>query len=163
MECYRDLVQRWYCERWEKYRDAPLNELSDWATTKITKRRQKSVNWIVCAIDRVMGLTDFNHLARGWFRRKALEGTYQELVYPVGEVSSWQRPNYLSQGEEPVPVRCGRCGARGHNRNSCRETIPQKKAKTGYSEQEHYYSEQEHYYSQQAMPFSFEAVDLNDP
>ncbi|GKG01612.1 hypothetical protein Tco_0306317, partial [Tanacetum coccineum] len=75
-----------------------------------------------------------------------------------------------SQGEEPVPVRCGRCGARGHNRNSCKETIPQKKAKTGYSkqehyysEQEHYYSEQEHYYSQQAMPFSFEAVDLNDP
>ncbi|GJU20858.1 hypothetical protein Tco_1154200 [Tanacetum coccineum] len=180
MEWYRDLVQRWYCEH------APLNELSDWATAKITKRRQKSVNWIVGAIDRVTGLTDFNHLAKGWFRRKALEGTYQELVYPVGEVSSWQRPNYLqvvkpplmdkkpagrpkstarirSQGKEPVPVRCGRCGAHGHNRNSCRETIPQKKAMTGYSQQEHYYSEQEHYYSQQAMPFSFKAVDLNDP
>ncbi|GJT35569.1 transposase, MuDR, MULE transposase domain protein [Tanacetum coccineum] len=226
MEWYRDLVQRWYCERQEKYRDAPLNELSDWAITKITKRRQKSVNWIVGAIDRyivyhvddrrrmhtvelysgtctcrkwqlsglpcghvlavcrVMGLTDFNHLAKGWFRRKALEGTYQELVYPVGEDSSWQRPNYLqvvktplmdkklagrpkrkarirSQGEEPVLVRCGRCGACGHNRNSCRETIPQKK--TRYSQQEHSYSEQGHYYSQQAMPFSFEASDLNDP
>ncbi|GJV28868.1 hypothetical protein Tco_1385316, partial [Tanacetum coccineum] len=137
----------------------------------------------------VMGLTDYNHLAKGWFRRKALEGMYQELVYPLGEVSSWQRPNYLqvvkaplmdkkptgrpkstarirSQGEEPVPVRCGRCGARGHNQNSYRETIPQKKAKTsatGYSQQEHYYSQQEHYYSQQAMPFSFEAVNLNDP
>ncbi|GJX32482.1 hypothetical protein Tco_0242337 [Tanacetum coccineum] len=84
----------------------------------------------VLAVCRVMGLTYFNHLAKGWFRRKALEGTYQELVYPVGEVSSWQRPNYLqvvksplmdkklagrpkskacirSQGEEPVPVRCG--------------------------------------------------------
>ncbi|GJX34767.1 hypothetical protein Tco_0246324 [Tanacetum coccineum] len=80
---------------------------------------------------KVMGLTDGNHLAKGWFRRKALEGMYQELVYPLGEVSSWQRPNYLqvvkapfmdkkptgrpkstarirSQGEEPVPIRCGR-------------------------------------------------------
>ncbi|GJW13046.1 transposase, MuDR, MULE transposase domain protein [Tanacetum coccineum] len=165
------------------FHDAPLNELSDWAITKITKRRQKSVNWIVGTIDRVMGLIDFNHLAKGWFRRKALEGTYQELVYLVGEVSSWQCPNYLhvvkpplmdkkpagrpkrkarirSQGKEPVPVRCGRCGARGHNQNSCRETIPQKK--TRYSQQEHSYSEQGHYYSQQAMPFSFEASDLND-
>nr|GEU64182.1 transposase, MuDR, MULE transposase domain protein [Tanacetum cinerariifolium] len=101
----------------------------------------------VLAVCRVMGLIDFNHLAKGWFRRKALEGTYQELVYPVGEVSSWQRPNYFqavkptlmdkkpagrpksiarirSQGEEPVPVTCRRCGARGHNQNSCRETIP---------------------------------------
>ncbi|GJW90604.1 transposase, MuDR, MULE transposase domain protein [Tanacetum coccineum] len=224
MEWYRDLVQRWYCESREKYRDAPLNELSDWATTKITKRRKKSVNWIVGAIDmyrvyhvddrrriyivelysgtctcrkwqvsslpcghvlavcRVMGLIDCNHLAKGWFRRKSLEGTYKELVYPLGEVSSWQRLNYLqvvkaplmdkklagrpkstarirSQGEEPVPVRCGRCGARGYNRNLCRETIPQKKAKISATR----YSQQEHYYSQQAMPFSFEAVNLNDP
>nr|GEX75530.1 hypothetical protein [Tanacetum cinerariifolium] len=163
MEWYRDLVQMWYCERQDKYRDAPLNELSDWATTKITKRRQKSVTGLWTQ------LIDFNHLAKRWFRRKALEGTYQELVYPLGEVSSWQRPNYLqvvkpplidknpagtpkstarirSQGEEPVPVRCGRCGARGHNQYSCRETIPQNKAKTGYSQKEHYYSEQEHYY-----------------
>ncbi|GKD36004.1 transposase, MuDR, MULE transposase domain protein [Tanacetum coccineum] len=105
-EWYRKLVQRWYCERREKYKDGPLDELS----------------------------------------------TYQELVYHVGEVSSWQIPNYLpnvkpphmdkqpsgrpkstkrirSQGEEPVTVRCGRCGARRHNRQGCRETISYTKRK----------------------------------
>ncbi|GJU25263.1 hypothetical protein Tco_1163884 [Tanacetum coccineum] len=81
-----------------------------------------------------------------------IESYYQGLVYHVGEVSSWQRPNYLpvvkpphmdkkpsgrpkstnsirSQGEEPVIVRCGRCNGCGHNREGCRETIPYKKAK----------------------------------
>ncbi|GKF28581.1 hypothetical protein Tco_0094923, partial [Tanacetum coccineum] len=45
------------------------------------------------AIFRVIGLTDCHRLAKGWFMRIALKGTYQELVYPVGEVSSWQIPN----------------------------------------------------------------------
>ncbi|GJV84833.1 transposase, MuDR, MULE transposase domain protein [Tanacetum coccineum] len=188
-------VEKWsraYCP------NAPLNELSDWATAKITKRRQKSVNWIVGAIDRyrvyhvddhrrmhtvelysdtctcrkwqlsglpcghvlavcrVMGLTYFNHLAKGWLRRKALEGTYQELVYPVGEVSSWQRPNYLQVVKPPLMDKNQLVDQRA-------KLVLYRKAKTGYSEQEHYYSEQEHYYSQQAMSFSFEAVDLNDP
>nr|GEX82016.1 transposase, MuDR, MULE transposase domain protein [Tanacetum cinerariifolium] len=80
---------------------------------------------------------------------------------PAGRPKSTTR--IISQGEELVPVRCGRCDTRGHNRNSCRETIPQKKAKTRYSQQEHYYSELEHYYSQQEMPFSFKVIDLNDP
>ncbi|GJV37943.1 transposase, MuDR, MULE transposase domain protein [Tanacetum coccineum] len=163
---------------------APLNELSDWAIAKITKRRQKSVNWIVGAIDRyiVYHVDDRRRMhtvelysgtctCRKWKLSGLPRGHVLALVYPVGEVSSWQRPNYLqvvktplmdkklvgrpkskarirSQGEEPVLVRCGRCGACGNNRNSCRETTPQKKAKTGYSQQEHYYSEQEHYYSQ---------------
>ncbi|GJS66083.1 transposase, MuDR, MULE transposase domain protein [Tanacetum coccineum] len=107
----------------------------------------------VLAICRVIGLTDCNHLAKGWFMRIALKGTYQELVYPMGEVSSWQIPNYLpdvkpphmdkqpsgrpksterirSQGEEPVIVKCGRCGVRGHNRQGCKETISYTKERT---------------------------------
>nr|GEV32353.1 hypothetical protein [Tanacetum cinerariifolium] len=180
MEWYRKLVQGWYCERREKYKDGPLDELGGWAKAKIRKRMQKILNWVVVgiavgrvyevddrrriqnvelcngtctcrkwkvsglpcghvlAICRVIGLTDCHRLAKGWFMRIALKGTYQELVYPVGEVSSWLIPNYLpvvkpphmdkqpsgrpkstkcirSQGEEPVTVRCGRCGARGHN------------------------------------------------
>ncbi|GKA28260.1 transposase, MuDR, MULE transposase domain protein [Tanacetum coccineum] len=224
MEWYRDLVQRWYCDRRDKYKDAPLDELSDWATAKMTKRMQKSVNWIngeiekykvyqvddrrknhtvelcnntctcqkwqvfglpcghVLAICRVIGLTDCNHLAKGWFRRTTLKATYQGLVYHVGEVSSWQSPNYLqvvkpplmdkrpagrpkstnrirSQSEEPVKVRCGRCSVRGHNRQSCRETIPKKKAKISARGS----SQQAQDNSQQSMPFYFEAINLDDP
>nr|GEU36996.1 hypothetical protein [Tanacetum cinerariifolium] len=107
----------------------------------------------VLAICRVIGLIDCNRLAKGWFMRIALKGTYQDLVYPVGEVSSWQIPNYLpvvkpshmdkqpsgrpknmkrirSQGEELVTVICGRCMACGHNRQGCRETISYIKERT---------------------------------
>ncbi|GKE98872.1 hypothetical protein Tco_0022223 [Tanacetum coccineum] len=125
MEWYRKLVQGWYCERREKYKDGPLDELSDWAKAKIRKRMQKSLNWVVVgiAVDRVYEVDD---------RRRI------QTVELCNEVSSWQIPNYLpvvkpphmdkkpsgrpkstkrirSQGEEPVIVRCGRCGARGHN------------------------------------------------
>nr|GEU60932.1 putative Gag-Pol polyprotein [Tanacetum cinerariifolium] len=48
----------------------------------------------VLAICRVIGLTDCNRLAKEWFMRISLKGTYQELVYSVGEVSSRQIPNY---------------------------------------------------------------------
>lgn len=169
-----------------------MDELSDWATAKITDRMLKSAHWTVAGIEmnriyqvddrqkihivdlgqrsctcrkwqvsalpcghvlavcRVMGMTDCNHLAKAWFRKIELKATYQDLVYPVGEVSSWQCPSYLqvvkpplmakpqsgrpknkdrirSQGEEPVPVKCGRCGNVGHTRQSCRETLPKKK------------------------------------
>ncbi|GJZ59491.1 transposase, MuDR, MULE transposase domain protein [Tanacetum coccineum] len=130
MEWYRQLVQKWYCERRERYKDGPLDELSPWATEKMRKRMQKSINWVVVGIEtskvyevddhrrvetvklcngtctcrkwqlsglpcghvlaicRVYGLTNCNGLAKRWFMRTALKGTYQELVYPVGEVSS---------------------------------------------------------------------------
>ena len=104
----------------------------------------------VLAVCRVMGMTDFNHLASDRFQKTELKATYMGLVFPVGEVSGWQCPNYLkvvkppvmvkpqsgrpknkdrvrSQGEEPVPVKCGRCGNLGHTRQSCRETLPKKK------------------------------------
>ncbi|GJY90747.1 transposase, MuDR, MULE transposase domain protein [Tanacetum coccineum] len=133
----------------------------------------------VLAICRVIGLTDCHRLAKGWFMRIALKGTYQELVYPVGEVSSWQIPNDMSvvkpphmdkqpsgrpkstkrirsQGEEPVTVRCGRCGARGHNRQGCRETISIPKERT-YPRGS---SQQADDYLPQSMSWSFDAVNL---
>ncbi|GKD81366.1 hypothetical protein Tco_1348205, partial [Tanacetum coccineum] len=53
-------------------------------------------------ICRVIGLTDCNHLAKGWFRRTTLKATYQGLTYLVGEVSSWQSPNYLQVVKPPL-------------------------------------------------------------
>ncbi|GJS07651.1 transposase, MuDR, MULE transposase domain protein [Tanacetum coccineum] len=126
-------------------RKVPITNLMEWysnsriETGKVYKvddhRRVETVE--LC--------NDCNGLAKRWFMRITLKGTYQELVYPLGEVSSWQIPNNLpvvkppvmskpagrpkstkrirSQGEEPVTVRCGRCGARGHNRQGCRESI----------------------------------------
>ncbi|GKA50909.1 hypothetical protein Tco_0744105 [Tanacetum coccineum] len=152
VEWYSKLVQGWYCERRKKYKDGPLDELN-------------------C-----------HRLAKGWFMRIALKGTYQELVYPVGEVSSWQIPNYLpvvkpphmdkqpsgrpkstkrirSQGEEPVTVRCGRCGARGHNRQGYRETISYTKERT-YPRGS---SQQADDYLPQSMSWSFDTVSLDDP
>nr|GEW20389.1 transposase, MuDR, MULE transposase domain protein [Tanacetum cinerariifolium] len=140
MEWYRKLVQGWYCERHEKYKDGPLDELSDWAKAKIRKRMQKSLNWVV--VGRVYKVDDRRRIQTV----ELCNGTYQDLVYHVGEVSSWQIPNYLpivkpshmdkqpsgrpknakrirSQGGGPVTIICGRCRARGHNRQGCRETI----------------------------------------
>nr|GEX45879.1 transposase, MuDR, MULE transposase domain protein [Tanacetum cinerariifolium] len=136
----------------------------------------------VLAICRIIGLTDCHRLAKGWFMRIAFKGTYQELVYHVGEVSSWQIPNYLlvvkpphmdkqptgrpkstkhirSQGEEPVTDRCGRYGAHGHNRQGCRETISFTKERT-YPRGS---SQQADDYLPQSMPWSFDAVNLDDP
>ncbi|GJZ15675.1 hypothetical protein Tco_0551352 [Tanacetum coccineum] len=42
-----------------------------------------------------MGCTDCSHLALGWFRKTTLYSTYQDLVYPVEEPSSWVRPDGL--------------------------------------------------------------------
>nr|GEW83814.1 transposase, MuDR, MULE transposase domain protein [Tanacetum cinerariifolium] len=115
IEWYKKLVQGWYCERQEKYKDGPLDELSDWAKAKIRKRMQKSLNWVfvgievgkvyevddrrriqtvklcngtctcrkwkvlllpcghVLAICRVIGLTNCNRFAKGWFKRIGLK------------------------------------------------------------------------------------------
>ncbi|GKB15748.1 transposase, MuDR, MULE transposase domain protein [Tanacetum coccineum] len=54
------------------------------------------------SINRVIGLTNCNHLAKGWFRRTTLKATYQGLAYLVGEVSSWQSPNYLQVVKPPL-------------------------------------------------------------
>nr|GEW72559.1 phospholipase-like protein [Tanacetum cinerariifolium] len=139
---FNHLAKGWF--RRKALKDAPLNELSDLATAKITKKRQKSVNWIVGAIDRYVPRVGIS-LGRSF---KLQRPDYLQVVKPplmdkkpAGRPKSTAR--IRSQGEELVPVRCGRCG---------------------YSQQEHYYSEQEHYYSQQAMPFSFKVfIPINEP
>nr|GEX81287.1 transposase, MuDR, MULE transposase domain protein [Tanacetum cinerariifolium] len=82
MEWYRKLVQGWYYERQEKYKDGPLDELSDWAKAKIGKRMQKSLNWVVVgiAVGRVYEVDDRRRIqtvelckAKGWFMRIALK------------------------------------------------------------------------------------------
>ncbi|GKB35378.1 transposase, MuDR, MULE transposase domain protein [Tanacetum coccineum] len=52
MEYYRDFIQRWYFERRFNSEDEPLvDELSRWATTKVSKRNRKSANWIANGIE----------------------------------------------------------------------------------------------------------------
>ncbi|GJU87701.1 transposase, MuDR, MULE transposase domain protein [Tanacetum coccineum] len=50
-EYYRDLLQRWYCEKRHKYEEAPKNELCDWVAAKVYDRMLKSANWTVRPID----------------------------------------------------------------------------------------------------------------
>nr|GEX07650.1 hypothetical protein [Tanacetum cinerariifolium] len=52
------------------------------------------------------------------FQEKTLYSTYQDLVYPTKNTY-----RIKSQGEEPIQVRCSRCGVRGHNRTTCHEPI----------------------------------------
>ncbi|GJR44565.1 transposase, MuDR, MULE transposase domain protein [Tanacetum coccineum] len=157
MEWYRALLQKWYCTRREKYHDSSVHTLSDWATHKVMDRMQKSVNWKVYgihqAVGRVTGCTDCSDIALGWFRKATLYSTYQELVYPVRE--PWQRRDGLqvvkppnmnfpkagrpkntdrikSQDEEPIQVRCSRCGVRGHTRASSHDPIPNYQYEAAY-------------------------------
>nr|GEW98503.1 transposase, MuDR, MULE transposase domain protein [Tanacetum cinerariifolium] len=51
LEYYRKLVQNWYCERRHKYKDAPKDELTDWAAKKVNNRMLKRANWQVDGID----------------------------------------------------------------------------------------------------------------
>ncbi|GJU32068.1 transposase, MuDR, MULE transposase domain protein [Tanacetum coccineum] len=119
-------------------------------TTRSCTCRKWQLSGIPCghviAVGRNMGCTDCSELALCWFRRTTLYSTYQYLVYPMAEPLTWQCPDGLqvvkppnmnfrtagkpkntdrikSQGEEPIQVRCSRCGVRGHTRTSCHEPI----------------------------------------
>ena len=104
----------------------------------------------VIAVARVLGYSDCNHLVYDWFKKTTLQDTYHGLVYPVGEMSSWEFPRGLqvvkpprmvarqsgrpkkkdrvrSKGEEPKVVRCSRCQSTGHMRTACREPFPSQK------------------------------------
>nr|GEX27283.1 transposase, MuDR, MULE transposase domain protein [Tanacetum cinerariifolium] len=158
MEWYKALLQKWYCARRNKYKDYDANTLSDWVTHKVIDRMQKSAHWKVLGIEygrlykvddrrRVhqLDLTFRTCTCRKW-QLLALYSTYQDLVYPIEEPSSWVRPDGLqvvkppnmnfrtsgipkntdrikSQGKEPIHVRCSRCGVHGHNRTTCHEPI----------------------------------------
>ncbi|GJY92072.1 hypothetical protein Tco_0507854 [Tanacetum coccineum] len=81
MEWYRALLQKWYCDRREKYKGIPCGN--------------------VIAVARVMGCTDCSELALGWFRKTTLYSTYQELVYPLGESSTRHCPDGLQVVKPP--------------------------------------------------------------
>ncbi|GKA51072.1 transposase, MuDR, MULE transposase domain protein, partial [Tanacetum coccineum] len=51
VEYFRGLLQQWYCEKREKYQDAPDDELTPWAAAKVKDRMLKSLNWKVNDID----------------------------------------------------------------------------------------------------------------
>ncbi|GKB65634.1 transposase, MuDR, MULE transposase domain protein, partial [Tanacetum coccineum] len=128
MEWYRALLQKWYCARRDKYKDSDANTLSDWATHKVMDRMQKSAHWKVLGIDygRLYQVDDRRRVHQEnntWVRPDSL----QVVKPPNMNFRTAGRPKNTdrikSQGEEPIQVRCSRCGVRGHNRTACHEPI----------------------------------------
>ena len=108
------------------------------------------------AVSRFLKQRDCNHLVWYWFKTTTLKGTYQGLVYPVGESSEWEKPDGLqivkppgvirkqsgrpknknriaSQGGVPTLVTCTRCWKVGHMRQSCMEPLPKRNVIELYS------------------------------
>ena len=102
---------------------------------------------------RFQGMTSCNHLAQKWFKTTTLKATYQALIYPLGEIESWELPTNLqvvkppvmgkpqagrpknkdrirSQGEEPRGNSCQRCGSDAHTRGECSAPLPKNKKVT---------------------------------
>ena len=101
----------------------------------------------VCAVCRAEALTDCNQWALPWFTKTNLKGTYNELVFPLVDEADWVNPGNLqkvlppvmvkrqsgrpknkdrirSKNEEPKENKCGRCGNKGHTRESCMQPLP---------------------------------------
>ncbi|PWA88550.1 transposase, MuDR, MULE transposase domain protein [Artemisia annua] len=99
IESYRDLLQKWFCERRHAYEDAPKDELTDWAATKVNDRILKSSTWIVTCIEMLK-------LYRVWENQKShvvdlREGTctcrkWQLSGLPCGHVCAVSRFRGLS-------------------------------------------------------------------
>lgn len=104
----------------------------------------------VCAVGRFAGLTSVKKLARPWFYNSTLKGTYKDLIYPLKDVTLWDKPADIqvvspplstkraagrpkkrnripSQGEVPTRFSCGRCGGPGHNRLTCNAIVVKEK------------------------------------
>ena len=102
------------------------------------------------AVCRVLGLSDSSQLARDWFKKTTLKSTYDPLIFPLGDVSSWETPPNIqvvepplmdrrpagrpknkdrirSKGEEPRRISCGRCGVVGHNRATYKQPLMKQK------------------------------------
>ncbi|GKC47135.1 hypothetical protein Tco_1064857 [Tanacetum coccineum] len=102
MEYYTELIQRWYFERrFNNEDEPPVDKLSRWAAAKVGKRNRKSANWIVTELN----MTNNNRWAKAWFSRKTLKATYQQLVYPLPDVSLWVTPNDLQVVLPPALVK----------------------------------------------------------
>ncbi|GJY76278.1 transposase, MuDR, MULE transposase domain protein [Tanacetum coccineum] len=124
MEYYRDLIQRWYFERRFNNEDEPLvDEPLDGRLQKYVKATERVQTGLF------VKLSNSNRWAKDWFSRRTLKATYQQLMYPLPDVSMWVIPNDLhvvlppalvkpqigrpkdkdrirSQGEEPKVNRC---------------------------------------------------------
>ncbi|GKB27162.1 transposase, MuDR, MULE transposase domain protein [Tanacetum coccineum] len=141
----------------------------------------------VCDVSRELNMTNSNRWAKAWFSRRTLKATYQQLVYPLPDVSLWVTPNDLqvvlppalvkpqlggqknkgrirSQGEEPRVNRCSRCCSIGHTRNACHEPLPSFKQQKSLSHPE-YSNEvntQEFYDSQARSSTGYGDMHLDD-
>nr|GEW54854.1 hypothetical protein [Tanacetum cinerariifolium] len=51
VEYFRVLLQRWYCDKRQKYEDTPADELTPWAAAKVKDMMLKSQSWRVNGID----------------------------------------------------------------------------------------------------------------
>ncbi|PWA66272.1 transposase, MuDR, MULE transposase domain protein [Artemisia annua] len=141
IESYRELLQKWFCERRHAYEDAPKDELTDWAAAKVNDRILKSSTWVV-TVSMFLGLSNCNQWTKDWFKKTTLKGTYEGKMYPLKDIKMWSTPSepqvvkppyivkrqsgqpkdnhrILSQGEEPRRYSCGRCGVVGHTRANC--------------------------------------------
>ncbi|GJX54965.1 transposase, MuDR, MULE transposase domain protein, partial [Tanacetum coccineum] len=98
MDWFRDLLQKWYYERRQKYEcNSPDEELTSWATANIKWQLSGLPCGHVCAVARVEGLTSVNYLAKPWFLNKTIKGTYKGLFFHVKDVSTWQIPYEIQQ------------------------------------------------------------------
>ncbi|GJV75467.1 transposase, MuDR, MULE transposase domain protein [Tanacetum coccineum] len=106
VEYFRGLLQRWYCDKRQKYEDAPADELTPWAAAKVKDRMLKSQN------------------TSTWEAPNYLQQVLPPLMLkqPAGRPKNINR--ILSRGETPSQAGCGRCGIRGLNRNSCTQLLP---------------------------------------
>ncbi|GKA98385.1 hypothetical protein Tco_0826322, partial [Tanacetum coccineum] len=98
MEFFRELLQRWYFER-KSDGDVGENELTPWVAAKVEHEIRKShglsvlgINvseYQVMAVSRFVEVKDVGVLAKSWFERSTYKGTYEESIYPVGDVQGW--------------------------------------------------------------------------
>ncbi|PWA28985.1 hypothetical protein CTI12_AA627080 [Artemisia annua] len=99
----------------------------------------------VCAVCRAESLTNCSQFATSWFMKTNLKGTYNEMVYPLADEAKWQNPGNLqkvippvikkqsgrpkdkdritSKNEGPIDYTCGRCGTKGHTRETCMQPV----------------------------------------
>ncbi|GKB30602.1 transposase, MuDR, MULE transposase domain protein [Tanacetum coccineum] len=58
----------------------------------------------VCAVSRVLNMSNSNRWAKAWFSR-TLKATYQQLVYPLPDVTLWVATNDLQVVLPPALVK----------------------------------------------------------
>ncbi|GJW85591.1 transposase, MuDR, MULE transposase domain protein [Tanacetum coccineum] len=113
----------------------------------------------VCVVARFKDLSNVNNLAKPWFLNRTIKDTYEGIIYPIKDVSTWQTPHDLqlvlppvmgnklpgkpknedqirSQIEGPIITKCGRCSAMGHNRSACNVPLPSFQEKNNFAQQE---------------------------